>query len=107
MYRMRLQPVFTEPCLQGTDNQLCRKKSLPFPLYPVFTVPDPQGHDIKLDSLKTSVAFNFMRISQNLIKIIHREGGKNDYDCKLPELDVVTMQIRYCVNEVLLISHSL
>ena len=80
--------------------------SLPFPLYPVYTVPDPHGHDIKLDSLKTSVAFKFMRISQNLITN-RRESGKNYYDRKLPELHLVTMQIRHCVNGALLTSHSL
>ena len=53
-----------------------------------YTVPDPYGHDIKLDSLKTSVAFKFMMILQNLIATNHRQSGKNKYDCKLPELDV-------------------
>ena len=53
-----------------------------------YTVPDPYGHDIKLDSLKKSVAFKFIMILQNLIATNHRQSGKNKYDCKLPELDV-------------------
>ena len=67
----------------------------------IYTVPDPYAHDIKLDNLKTSdcVAFKFRTILQNFIATNHRESGKNKYDHKLPELDVV---IRYCVNGVLL-----
>ena len=58
---------------------------------PVYTVPDPRGHDIKLDSLKASVAFKYMIMGQNLITASHRESGKSKYDRKLHELDVVTM----------------
>ena len=39
----------------------------------------PHGHDIELDSLKTSVV--------NLITTNHRESGKNKYDRKLPQID--------------------
>ena len=53
-----------------------------------YTVPDPYGHDIKLDSVKTGEAFKFMIILQNLITTNHRQSGKKKYDCKLPELDV-------------------
>ena len=42
-------------------------------LDPVYTVPDPHGHDIKLDSLKTSVAFKFIIILHNLITTHHRK----------------------------------
>ena len=41
-----------------------------------------------------------MIIGQNLITASHRESGKSKYDRKLPELDVVTMRIRYRVNAV-------
>ena len=47
----------------------------------------PHGHDIELDSLKTSVVFKFMIILQNLITTNHRESGKNKYDRKLPQVD--------------------
>ena len=42
-------------------------------LDPVYTVPDPHGHDIKLDSFKTNVAFKYM----NLITTRHRESDKS------------------------------
>ena len=66
-------------------------------------VPEPHGHDIKLDSFKTSVDFKYMIICQNLITTGHRKSGKSKYgkyDRKLPELDVVTMRIRYRVNAI-------
>ncbi len=67
-------------------------------LDPVYTVPDPHGHDIKLNSFKTSVALKSMIILQNLITTNHRtERGKSKDDLKLTELDVVTMRIRYRV----------
>ena len=59
-------------------------------LDPVYTVPDPYGHDIKLNSCKTSVALTFMTILQNLITTNHGENGESKYDRKLTELDVVT-----------------
>ena len=62
---------------------------------PVHTVPDPHGHDIKLNSFKTSVALKSMIILQNLITTNHRKSGKSKDDLKLTELDVVTMRIRY------------
>ena len=70
-------------------------------LHRVYTAPHLHGHDIKLDSLKTSVAFKFMIILQNLIGSNHRESDKNKYARKLPELDVLTTRIWYCVNGVL------
>ncbi len=66
-------------------------------LDPVYTVPDPHGHDIKLNSFKTSVALKSMIILQNLITTNHRKSGKSKDDLKLTELDVVTMRIRYRV----------
>ena len=70
-------------------------------LDPVYTVPDPYGHDIKLIGFKTSVAFRFMLMLQKIIKINHRKRGRNVYDSKLTELDVVTMRIRCRVHGVL------
>ena len=37
---------------------------------------------------------------QNSITINHRKGGRNKYDRKLTQLDVVTMSIRYSVNGI-------
>ena len=68
----------------------------PIFLYSVYSVPNLHGHDIKLDSLKTSVVFKFMIILQNLITTNPREGSKNKYDRKLLGHDVMTM--RYYVN---------
>jgi hypothetical protein len=43
-------------------------------LGPVYTVPDPHSHDIKLNSLKTSVALKSMIIiSENLITTNHEK----------------------------------
>ena len=42
-------------------------------LDPVYTVPDPQGHDIKLNAFNTSVALKFMTILQNLTTTNHRK----------------------------------
>ena len=72
-----------------------------FILDPVHTVPDPHGHDIKLNSFKTSVALRFMIVLQSLITTNHRGSVKSKYDRKLTELNVVTKRIRYCVNRVL------
>ena len=39
-------------------------------------------------ALRTSVAFKFMIILQNLVTTNHnKESGKNKYDRKLPEFD--------------------
>ena len=54
-------------------------------LDPVYTVPDPQGHDIKLNTFKTSVALKFMIILQNLTTANHRKSGESKYDGKLTE----------------------
>ena len=56
---------------------------------PVHTVPDRYGHDMKLKSLKTSVAHEIMTILENFIPTIHRKRGESNYDWKLTELDVV------------------
>ena len=72
-----------------------------WPLDPVYTVPDPYGHDINLSSFKTSVALKFVIVLQNLIKTYWR-SGKSKYVRKLTKLDVVTAWIRYRVNGVLL-----
>ena len=64
-------------------------------------VRDPQGHDIKLNTFKTSVAFKIMIILLNLTTTSHRKSGESKYDRKLTELDVVTTRIRYGVNGVL------
>ena len=66
----------------------------------VYTVPDSHGHDIKLNSFKTSVALRFMIVLQNLITTNHRRSVKSKYDRKLTELNVVTKRIRYRVNRV-------
>ncbi len=60
----------------------------------------PHGHDIKLNSFKTSVAPKSVIILQSLITTNHRKSGKSKDDLKLTELDVVTMRIRYRVNGV-------
>ena len=70
-------------------------------LDPVYTVPDPQGHDIKFNTFKTSVALKFMIIVQNLTTTNHGKSGGSKYDRKLTELDGVTTRIRYGVNGVL------
>ena len=42
-------------------------------LDPVYTVPDPHGHDIKLNSFKTSVALTLTIVLQNLTTSSHRK----------------------------------
>ena len=74
-------------------------------LDPVYTVPDPQGHDIKLNTFKTSVALKFMIVLQNLTTTNQRKRGERKYDHKLTELNAVTTRIRYRVNGVLYIFH--
>ena len=59
-------------------------------LEPVFTVPDPHGLDIKLNSSTTSVALTLTIVLQSLTTSSHRKSGETKYDRKLPELDVVT-----------------
>ena len=44
---------------------------------PVYTVPDPQGHRIKLNTFNTSLAPKFMIILQNVITTNHRKSGKS------------------------------
>ena len=63
-------------------------------------MPDPQGHDINLNTFKTSVALKFMIILQNLTTTNHRKSGESKYDRKLTEFDVVSTRIRYRVNGV-------
>ena len=59
-------------------------------------------NDIKLDSLRrVYTAFKFMIILQNRIRTNDRNSEKSKYEHKLPKQDVVTMQIRYSVNQVL------
>ena len=68
-------------------------------LQPVYTVPDCHGLDLKLDSLKISVAFKTMIISLNLKATNHRESDVDKYYSNLTELEVVTNWVRYCENE--------
>ena len=56
-------------------------------LDPVYTVPDPQGHDIKLNIFKASVALKFMIILQNLTTTNQRNNGKTKYNRKSTKLD--------------------
>ena len=42
---------------------------------PVYTVPDPQCHDIKLNTFNTSLTLKF--ILQNVITTNHRKSGKS------------------------------
>jgi hypothetical protein len=60
-------------------------------------VPNRHGHDIILNTFKTSVALKSMIILQNLITTCHRKSGKSEDHLKLTELDVATMRIRYRV----------
>ena len=48
-------------------------------LDPFYTVPDPQGHDIKLNIIKTSVALKFMIILKNLTTTNHRKSSESKY----------------------------
>lgn len=48
----------------------------------VYMAPDPQGHDIKLNTFKTSVALKFKIILQNLITANQRKSFASKYDCK-------------------------
>ena len=52
-------------------------------LDPVYRVPDPEGHDIKLNTFKTSVALKFMIILQNLTTPSHKRSGESKYDRNL------------------------
>ena len=54
-------------------------------LDPVYMVPDPNGHNIKLNSFKTIVALKSMIILQNLITTNHRKSGKSKDDLKLTD----------------------
>ena len=73
-------------------------------LDPVYTVPDPLGHDIKLNSFKTSVAPKSMVILQNLITTSYSKSGKSKDHLKQSNWqDSMSwlMRIRWCVNGVL------
>ena len=59
----------------------------------VYTLRDQHAHDIKLDSLGTSVGFKFTIVLQNLITTYHGKSGKSKYDRILSGLDIVTMRI--------------
>ena len=59
----------------------------------VYTLSNSHVHDIKLDSLGTSVCVKFTIIVQNLMTTYHRKSGKRKYDRILPGLDIVTMRI--------------
>ena len=60
----------------------------------IYTVQDPYGDDMKLNSFKTIVGLKLMIILQNLITTDHRKSGKSKHDRKLAELDVVSTRIR-------------
>ena len=55
-------------------------------LHAVYTVRDQHGHNMNLDSMKTSLVFKFMSVLKNLKATIPRESGKNKHDHKLTEL---------------------
>ena len=67
---------------------------------PVYTVSDPQGHDTKVNTFRTSLALKFILILHNLTTANHRKSGESKYDRELAKLDVVTTRIRYRVNGV-------
>ena len=61
---------------------------------PVYTVPDPQDHNINFEyTFEKSVALKFMIILQNLTTTNNRGSGESKYDRKVTELDVVTTRI--------------
>ena len=72
----------------------------------VYTVPDPHGHDIIINSFWTIVALKFTIILQNLVTGDHRKNDESKYDRELAKIDVVTTRIRYHVNGVLLLKSS-
>ena len=78
----------------------CIKNCKPLKSDPVYTVPDPQGHDIKLNTFKMSVALKFMIVLQKLTITNQRKSGEGIYVRKLTKLGVVTARIRYRVNGV-------
>ena len=49
---------------------------------PVYTVPDPQGHNIKLNTFRTSVALKFTLILHNSSIANHRKSVESKYDRK-------------------------
>ena len=67
---------------------------------PVYTVSDPQGHDTKVNTFRTSLALKFILIFHHLTTANHRKSGESKYDRELAKLDVVTTRIRYRVNGV-------
>ena len=46
----------------------------------LYTVPDTQGHDTKLNTFKMSVALKFILILHNLTTENHRKSGESKYD---------------------------
>ena len=52
--------------------------------------PDPQGHDIKLTTFETRVAFKFIIILQNLTTPNQRKSGKSKYDVSSANTYIVT-----------------
>ena len=69
-------------------HSIMRMRAVLEPVY-LYTIPDPYGHDMKLKSLNTNVAHEYMTILENFITTNHRQRGKSKYDRKLTELDVV------------------
>ena len=72
---------FANNCRTNVDlfnNQALknRKRTVGENKDPVYTVPDPQGHHIKLNTFNTSLALKFM-ILQNVITTNHRKSGKS------------------------------
>ena len=61
-------------CGYAQTRQLRRQ---PDNLDHVCTVPETQGHDIKLNSFKTSVAYKFRRVLRNLTTANERKSGES------------------------------
>ena len=82
--------IFSLECqtLQQFEEFLQTLKILPGGTLSALCNSDPHGHNIKLDSLKTSVAFKYMIILQNLMTT-DRKSSKSKHGSKLTELDVV------------------
>ena len=74
-------------------------------LDPIYTVLDSHGHNIKLNSSMTSVAFTLKIVLQDFTTSI--KSSKSKYDRKLPEIKVITKQTRYYVNRVLKMKNGL
>ena len=63
--------LFNNQALKNRKTTVAENKD------PVYTVPDPQGHDIKFNTFKTSLALKFMIILQNVTTTNHRKSGKS------------------------------